>query len=275
LHETTKWNIERMDEKYRIAGSKDRKEIKLEPSDLVWLHLQKDCFPELRKSKLMSGAVGPFKVLEVPADFGVSPMFNISDLHPYLGEEDEMSSMMTPIQRGEDDEDVYTHDDSPVTIQGPITRAHAHQLQYQVKSFLSSTPCQLQDRLLPNEILIVRNEGQAYEGLKNHLGGAQMSRRCWTRDGASTTRWRPTQRWMRVLLGFQDQCTFKLKLRMHTNSDFDPLYMDGKKMTRPFQCHQSQLQIRPESSEVNETSQSPKTASMLRHRIGPLGLAPS
>jgi hypothetical protein len=27
--------------------------------------------------------------------------------------------------------------------------------------------------LLPNEILIVRNEGQAYEGLKNQLGGAQ------------------------------------------------------------------------------------------------------
>jgi hypothetical protein len=100
LHETTKWNIERMDEKYRIAGSKDRKEIKLEPSDLVWLHLQKDCFPELRKSKLMSGVVGPFKVLEVPADFGVSHMFNISDLHLYLGEEDEMSSMMTPIQGG-------------------------------------------------------------------------------------------------------------------------------------------------------------------------------
>jgi hypothetical protein len=40
-------------------------------------------------------------------------------------------------------------------------------------SFLSSTPCQLQDRLLPNEILIVMNEGKAYEGLKNQLGGAQ------------------------------------------------------------------------------------------------------
>jgi hypothetical protein len=44
---------------------------------------------------------------------------------------------------------------------------------YNTKSFLSSTPCQLQDRLLPNKILIVRNEGQEYEGLKNQLGGAQ------------------------------------------------------------------------------------------------------
>ena len=32
LHETTKANIERMNEKYRIPGSK---EIKLEPGDLV------------------------------------------------------------------------------------------------------------------------------------------------------------------------------------------------------------------------------------------------
>jgi hypothetical protein len=71
------------------------------------------------------------------------------------------------------DEDIPTHDHSPVAIQGPITLAHACQLQYQVKSFLSCTPCQLQDRLLPNIILIVRNEGHAYERLKNHLGGAQ------------------------------------------------------------------------------------------------------
>jgi hypothetical protein len=89
------------------------------------------------------------------------------------GKEDEMPSRTTPIQEGEDDEDIPTHDGSPVASQGPITRAHARQLQYQVKSFLSSTPCQLQDRLLPNEILIVSNEGQAYERLKNQLGGAQ------------------------------------------------------------------------------------------------------
>jgi hypothetical protein len=71
----------------------------------------------------------------------------------------------------QDDEDIPTHDDSPIAIQGPITRAHARQLQYQVKSFLSSTPCELQDILLHNEILIVRNEGQAYEGVKNQIGG--------------------------------------------------------------------------------------------------------
>ena len=34
LHETTKANIESMNEKYRIAGSKGRKEIKLE--QVIW-----------------------------------------------------------------------------------------------------------------------------------------------------------------------------------------------------------------------------------------------
>jgi hypothetical protein len=48
MHETTKLNIEKMNEKYRIAASKGRKEVKHEPGDLVWLHLRKERFPELR-----------------------------------------------------------------------------------------------------------------------------------------------------------------------------------------------------------------------------------
>jgi hypothetical protein len=48
----------------------------------------------------MSRAADPFKILakindngyklELPLEFGVSPSFNILDLRPYLGEEDEM-----------------------------------------------------------------------------------------------------------------------------------------------------------------------------------------
>jgi hypothetical protein len=63
MHEITKLNIEKMNEKYRIAASKGRKEVKLEPGDLVWLHLRKERFPELRKSKLMSSAVVLLKFL--------------------------------------------------------------------------------------------------------------------------------------------------------------------------------------------------------------------
>jgi hypothetical protein len=42
MHETTKLNIKKMNEKYCIASSKGHKEVKLEPGDLVWLHLRKE-----------------------------------------------------------------------------------------------------------------------------------------------------------------------------------------------------------------------------------------
>jgi hypothetical protein len=101
--------------------------------------LRKDRFPELRKSKLMPRAAGPFKVLQrinenaykldLPADFGVSPTFNIVDLKPYLGEGDELKSRMTQMQKREDDEDIntiYTSITTPSqTSLGPITRARA------------------------------------------------------------------------------------------------------------------------------------------------------
>jgi hypothetical protein len=58
----------------------------------------------------MPRADGPFKILakiidnayklELPPEFGVSPTFNISDLRPYLGEDDELESRTTPIQEG-------------------------------------------------------------------------------------------------------------------------------------------------------------------------------
>jgi hypothetical protein len=68
----------------------------------------------------LSHADGPFKILEkindnaykleLPLEFGVSLIFNISDLRPYLGEDDEVSLRMTSIQEGEDDEDITTSD---------------------------------------------------------------------------------------------------------------------------------------------------------------------
>jgi hypothetical protein len=135
MHETTKLNIKKMNEEYRIAASKGRKEVKLEPGDLVWLHLRKERFPELKKSKLMSRAAGPFKFLakindnayklELLPEFGVSFSFNISDLRPYFGKEDEMPSRTTSMQEGEDDEDINTSATiiPSIEILGPITRS--------------------------------------------------------------------------------------------------------------------------------------------------------
>jgi hypothetical protein len=109
-----------MNAKYKISGDKGRKQLDFAPGDLVWLHLRKERFPDLRKSKLMHRAAGLFKVLEkinensykldLLVDFGVSPTFNIAYLKPYLGEEDELESRMTQMQEGEDDVDINTSD---------------------------------------------------------------------------------------------------------------------------------------------------------------------
>jgi hypothetical protein len=162
MHETIKLNIEKMNEKYCIAASKGRKEVKPEPGDFVWLlvFLKFQTWvspsfnildPELRKSKLMSRAAGLFKILakindnanklELRPEFGVSPSFNISDLWPYLGKEYEMPLRTTSMQEGEDDEDINTSATiiPSIEIFGPIIWSWAQQLNHQVSSFLCSS----------------------------------------------------------------------------------------------------------------------------------------
>ena len=178
MHELTKENIERMNAKYKLAGDKGRKHVVFAPGDLVWLHLRKDRFPDLRKSKLMPRADGPFKVLEkindnaykpeLPADFGVSPTFNIADLKSYLGEEDELSSRTTSFQEGEDDEDIntiVTPTTPTATYTGPITRARARQLNYQVLSFLGNDSNVHENMMLPklDTFVLLTNEGPSLE----------------------------------------------------------------------------------------------------------------
>jgi hypothetical protein len=120
----------------------------------------------------MPRADGPFKVLEkinknaykldLPADFGVSPTFNIADLKPSLGEEDELESRTTQMQEGEDDVDINTSDTStPIhsQISGPITRARAHQLYNQVSSFLASYSPYLDNGNVCS-VLLLGNDGQ-------------------------------------------------------------------------------------------------------------------
>jgi hypothetical protein len=181
IHETTKQNIEKMTEKYRVAGSKGKKELKLETGDLVWLHLRKERFPDLRKSKLMPRADGPFKILEkindnaykleLPSEFGVSPTFNISNLKPYLGEEDALESRMTPIQEGEDDEDITPLDIQ--TIQAPITRARARQLNLEVSLLLSISINNCENGLLPNFYNVIRNQGEVQGTHGEEHGGLE------------------------------------------------------------------------------------------------------
>jgi hypothetical protein len=155
IHEQARTNIEKMTKTYEKQANKGRKKIVLEPGQLVWIHLRKERFPELRRSKLQPRADGPFKVLrrvndnayeiDLPSNYGVSTTFNVADLSPLSGIDE---SRTTPFQEGEDDEDipdtVPNHgpaqrsqtQDTP--IQGAITRSRAKKLQEEVNSLLTN-----------------------------------------------------------------------------------------------------------------------------------------
>ena len=63
---------------------------------------------------------------------------------------------------GLSDEDINpmdTNDTPQDDIQGPITRARARQLNLQVSSFLSNVYCKSENRLLPNDLIVLRNKG--------------------------------------------------------------------------------------------------------------------
>jgi hypothetical protein len=170
LHEQTQQNIAAANAKYQVAGSKGRKLVTFEPGDMVWLHLRKDRFPTLRRSKLMPRAAGPFKVLtkindnayilDLPAEFGVSTSFNVADLKLYAGEDAELPSRTTSVPEGEDDEDINNDSSTSASAQtqdqasssvGPITRARAKELNY---------------------ILLLKNEGPENSSAGGSKGGA-------------------------------------------------------------------------------------------------------
>jgi hypothetical protein len=83
---------------------------------------------------------------------------------------------MTPIQEGENDEDItpsHTYNDPLLDIQGPITRARAHQLNLEVSSFLSNSLYDFENKLLPNDYIVLRNEGEIQETHGGGLGGVE------------------------------------------------------------------------------------------------------
>jgi hypothetical protein len=52
-------------------------------------------------------------------------------------------------------------------VHGPTTRSRAQRLNHLINSFLCSSANDLKDRLLPNDLTVVRNQGVDHEG---HVG---------------------------------------------------------------------------------------------------------
>jgi hypothetical protein len=77
------------------------------------------------------------------------------------------------------DEDITTLDTTTPSIElyGPITRSRAQRLNHQLNSFLCSFTNDLENRLLPNDLIVIRNQGVDHGGHVGHQEGAGESRK--------------------------------------------------------------------------------------------------
>jgi hypothetical protein len=78
------------------------------------------------------------------------------------------------------DEDIHTSVTiiPSVEILGHITRSRAQQLNHQVNSFLCSSAYNNESRLLPNNSIVLRNQGEDHGGQMEHQECAREPRRC-------------------------------------------------------------------------------------------------
>jgi len=117
LHEKVKSQIQAQMEKIANSKKKGNRIRSFNEGDLVWLHLRKERFPQLRKSKLSLRGDGPFQIikkinnnayqLDLSVEYGVHPTFNTTNLVPFTGtvadEDDNQDLMANPPQGGGDD----------------------------------------------------------------------------------------------------------------------------------------------------------------------------
>jgi hypothetical protein len=64
-----------------------------------------------------------------------------------------------------------------VEIVGPITRSRAQQLNHQVNSFLCSSTYNIESRLLPDNLIVLRNQEEDHGAQMEHQEGAGEPRR--------------------------------------------------------------------------------------------------
>jgi hypothetical protein len=85
------------------------------------------------------------------------------------------------------DEDITpmdTNNTPQVDIQGPITRARAQQLKLQVISFLRNYSYAFESSMLPNDLIVLSNEGEDQQGRGKDLGGVEDQRGRPDQDGS-------------------------------------------------------------------------------------------
>ena len=149
FHEKVKSQIQAQIEKIAHSKNKGKRVRSFYEGDLVWLHVRKEKFPHLRKSKLSLRSDGPFQIikkinnnayqLDLPTEYGVHPTFNITGLVPFTCiiayKDDNQDLRANPLQGGGDDVTSPSPiapsslSPSPSPLKGPITRSMMKKIQ--------------------------------------------------------------------------------------------------------------------------------------------------
>ena len=94
LQEQVKARLQQSNTGYKVREDSRRREKNYEVGDLVLAYLRRERFPKGEYNKLKMKNIGPYRILkkfsanayelEMSAGVGISPIFNVADLNPYV-----------------------------------------------------------------------------------------------------------------------------------------------------------------------------------------------
>ncbi|XP_059070558.1 uncharacterized protein LOC131860197 [Cryptomeria japonica] len=95
IHEQVKASLQQSVDKYKLRVDVKRRDVQFKVGDLVMAYLRKERLPKGQPSKLLMKKIGPLWVVhkfgnnayevELPADLGIYPIFNVRDLTAFKG----------------------------------------------------------------------------------------------------------------------------------------------------------------------------------------------
>ena len=94
LQEEIKARLQKSNANHKARVDSKRRENNFEVGDIVLAHLRKERFPKGEYNKLKMKKIGPCKILrkfstntyelEMPTGIGISPIFNIANIYPFV-----------------------------------------------------------------------------------------------------------------------------------------------------------------------------------------------